>query len=121
VPDADDLLALVVPGVEKELGALGYDAPEQSLQDGPLVHERRVRSRKALRVRKFAGPLGTRRKMERHVKAEPRRPDLTLPPAKFCSAYSGVIPEHSRTRTGGRYRATSGFAGRVALRSGHAL
>jgi hypothetical protein len=31
VPDADDLLALVVPGVEKELGVLGYHAPEQSL------------------------------------------------------------------------------------------
>jgi hypothetical protein len=41
-PDADDLLALVVPGVEKELRVLGDHAPEQSLQDGPLVRERRA-------------------------------------------------------------------------------
>jgi hypothetical protein len=68
VPDADDLLALVVPGVEKELRVLGDHAPEQSLQDGPLVHECWVRSRKALRVRQFAGPLGTRREVESHVR-----------------------------------------------------
>ena len=41
VPDADDLLALVVPGVEQELGVLGDHALEQSFEDGPLVvHER---------------------------------------------------------------------------------
>jgi hypothetical protein len=71
VPDADDLLALVVPGVEEELRVLGDHAPEQSLQDGPFVHERRkvrIWSLKALRVRELAGPLGTRRKMERHDK-----------------------------------------------------
>jgi len=74
VPDADDLLALVIPGVEKELRVLGNHAPEQSLQDGPLVHERRVRSRKALRVREFAGPLGTRREVESHVRRSVARP-----------------------------------------------
>jgi hypothetical protein len=31
VPDADDLLALVVPGVEKEVRVLSKHAPEQSL------------------------------------------------------------------------------------------
>jgi hypothetical protein len=100
VPDADDLLALVVPGVEKELRVLGDHAPEQPLQDGPFVHERgkvRIRSLKALRVRGLAGPLGTRRKMERHVKAEPRTPDWILSPAELCSACSGNIPAHSGT------------------------
>jgi hypothetical protein len=74
VPDADDLLALVVPGVEKELRVLGDHAPEQPLQDGPLVHERRVRSPKALGVREFAGPLGTRREVESHVRRSVARP-----------------------------------------------
>ena len=93
VPDPDDLLALVVPGVEKELRVLGDHAPEQSLQDGPLVDERRVRSRKALRVREFAGPLGTRRKIESHVMRSLARP-LHMSPAELCPACSG---EHVRT------------------------
>ncbi|MGB7807015.1 MAG: hypothetical protein WBM72_15590 [Actinomycetota bacterium] len=85
MPDADDLPALVVPGVEKELRVLGDHAPEQALQDGPLVHERRIRSRKTVRVREFAGPLGTRRKMERHVKAKRCTPYLDMSPAQLCS------------------------------------
>jgi hypothetical protein len=44
---------------------------------------------KAGRVRELAGPLGTRRKMERHVQAEPRTPDWILPPAESCSGLLG--------------------------------
>jgi hypothetical protein len=87
VSDADDLLALVVPGVEEELRVLGDHAPEQALQDGPLVHERRQRrggSPKAVRVREFAGPLGAGREMERHVKAKRCTPDLDMSPVGSC-------------------------------------
>jgi hypothetical protein len=69
VPDADDLLPLVVPGVEEELRVLGDHAPEQSLQYVAFVQERRIRRRKkAGRVREFAGPLDTGGEVERHVK-----------------------------------------------------
>src|SRR4051794_3063038 len=77
VPGSDDLLALVVPGVEKELRIVGDHAPEQSLQHIPFVQECRVRSRKkAGRVRELARPLGTGGEVESHVKrrlAWPRR------------------------------------------------
>ena len=74
VPDADDLLALVVPGVEQELRVLGDHAPEEPLQDGVVVHELGPGSRKTVRVREFAGPLCARGKwsvMSRRSVARP--------------------------------------------------
>jgi hypothetical protein len=56
------------PGeIALQLRILGDHPPEQSLQDGPLVDERRIRNRKAVRVGELVRPLGTRRKVKSHV------------------------------------------------------
>jgi hypothetical protein len=102
MPDADDLVALIVPRVEEELRVLGDHAPPQSLQDGALVDEREIRSRKAVRVREFAGSLGTRREVESHVgESVARRPNVADRAAAFV---------RFRQRSEGpvrRYRASS--------------
>ena len=66
-----------------ELGVVGDHASEEALEDGIVVHELGPNPRsEAGYMWEPAGPLGTRRKLERHVKAEPRSPDWTLPPAE---------------------------------------
>src|SRR5215208_6951648 len=94
-PPTDDFLALVIPGVELKLGVFGHHTAEEAFENWVVVQELGPDRplREAGRVWEVAGPLGPRRKVERHVKGEPRTPDWTLPPAELCSGSSGDIPE----------------------------
>src|SRR5207244_10658094 len=95
-PPTDDFLALVIPGVELKLGVFGNHTAEEAFENRVVVQELGPDRPlpEAGRVWEVAGPLGTRRKAERHVKGEPRTPDSTLPPAEFCSGSSSDIPDH---------------------------
>ena len=77
VPHADDLLALVVPGVELELGELVDHAAEEAIQDRVVVHELGPGAVEPGCVGLASGPLGAGRELERHVRpsvAEARLP-----------------------------------------------
>ena len=70
----DDFLALAIPGVELKLGVFGDHPPEETFENWVVVEELGPERPlpEAGRVWEVAGPLGTRRKVERHVKGEPR-------------------------------------------------
>ena len=78
-PRTDDLLALVIPGVELKLGVFGNHTAEEAFENWVVVQELGPDRPlpEAGRVWEVAGPLGTRRKVERHVKEEPRTRDWT--------------------------------------------
>jgi len=68
VAPAYDLLSLVVPRVEVELGVFGDHTVEEAIEDRAVVHELWPDPLlKAGYVREPAGPLGTRRELERQA------------------------------------------------------
>src|SRR6476660_6160165 len=83
VAPAHDLIALVVPHVEEELRVLGDHPAEEAIKDLVVVHELGPDLLlEAGDMGLLAGPLGTCRKVQRHVGAEPRISELTSPPRR---------------------------------------
>ena len=73
----DDLLALVVPCVEEVLRVLVDHPAEKAIEDLVVVHELGPNLLlEAGDMGLLAGPLGTRRKVQRHGSAESRSSDL---------------------------------------------
>jgi hypothetical protein len=102
VAATDDLLALVVPDVEVELGVFADHAVEEAIEEGVVVHELGPEPRpEAGCMWEPAGPLGTRRELERHVGRSvaearplaPMEPSDPLVPlfAPFSKTWAGAL------------------------------
>jgi hypothetical protein len=79
VPDPDDLVSLLVPRVELELGEVADHPAEELVQDRVVVHELGPRALQAGCVWLASGELGARREAKRHLS---RSSAAARPPAR---------------------------------------
>src|SRR5262249_55389646 len=96
---ADDLLPLVVPRVELELGVLGDHAAEEAFENGVVVEELGPHRTlgEARRVWEVAGLLGTSRKQERHLRERLTRGRATSHARPRLSGMWDVLTWHDGT------------------------
>src|SRR5262249_59348426 len=105
-PDADVRLTLTVPRVELELGVLGNNTPEETVENGVVVQELGPQAfAKAACMRLTAGPLGTRREAKRHL----RRSVSEAPPCRRVHTREGGGVTPSAGHMPSALRAVKGF------------